>query len=84
MKEFGQMEEEQIYQILEHQVEDAWKDINEGMLRPFVIPKPLLDRILNLARAPELFYKQRTEGYTVVNPIVQDKIASVLVHPIPF
>ncbi|CAO2821280.1 unnamed protein product [Amaranthus hypochondriacus] len=84
MKEFGLMEEEQIYQILEHQVEDAWKDINEGMLRPFVIPKPLLDRILNLARAPELFYKQRTEGYTVVNPIVKDKIASVLVHPIPF
>jgi len=34
---------------MKSEVEEAWKDLNEAMLRPFTIPKPLLDRILNLA-----------------------------------
>ncbi|XP_021768911.1 valencene synthase-like [Chenopodium quinoa] len=83
MKETGITDEQHVYQVLEKKVEDAWKDLNQGMLRPYSIPKPLLDRIINLARAPEIFYKGRTDGFTIVNQIIQDKIASLLFEPIP-
>lgn len=83
MKETGVLDEEQVYQVLEKKVEDAWKDLNQGMLQPYAIPKCLMERILNLARAPEIFYKGRTDGYTHVNEIIKMKVAAVLFDPIP-
>ncbi|XP_021764447.1 probable sesquiterpene synthase [Chenopodium quinoa] len=83
MKGHVDVDEEQVNQIIEKKVDDAWKDFNQALLRPYVIPKPLNDRILHLTRAIMVFYKDRTDGYTIVNKIIQDKVASVLVHPIP-
>ena len=83
MNEHGILDEEQAYQAVEKHVEDAWKDFNQGMLRPYMIPKPLLDRILNFNRPADVFYKGRHDAYTHPNQIIQDKIASVLVDPIP-
>ncbi|XP_057525719.1 probable sesquiterpene synthase [Amaranthus tricolor] len=82
MKEKGVSNENEVYEILEKKVEDAWKHLNHGIFRPFVIPKPLLDRILNLARAPEIFYKGRTDGYTIVNQVIRDKITACIFDPV--
>ncbi|KAK9706798.1 hypothetical protein RND81_07G151900 [Saponaria officinalis] len=84
MRQHGITNEVQVYEELEKQVKDAWKDLNEGMLKPYAIPKPLLDRVLNLTRVPDVMYKGRTEGYTFVNKTIQHKVASVLIEPIPF
>ncbi|KMT08737.1 hypothetical protein BVRB_6g140080 [Beta vulgaris subsp. vulgaris] len=83
IKENGIIDEEQAHEFLEKQVENSWKDLNQAMLRPYVMPKPLLDRIRHVTRGTDIFYKGRTDGYTLVNQIIRDKIASVLVHPIP-
>uniref|UniRef100_A0A803MH31 Uncharacterized protein n=1 Tax=Chenopodium quinoa TaxID=63459 RepID=A0A803MH31_CHEQI len=76
------MSEDEANEKLREEVEDAWKDINEAMLQPHVISKPLLTRILNLARSAEVIYKDGTDGYTEVNQTLKEKTASVLVHPI--
>ncbi|XP_074269867.1 putative sesquiterpene synthase [Silene latifolia] len=83
MKQHGISNEVQVYEELEEKVKDAWKDVNEGMLKPYAIPKPLLDIILNQTRVPDVMYKGRTEGYTLVNKTIQQKIASVLIDPVP-
>ncbi|KAL9232160.1 hypothetical protein vseg_007299 [Gypsophila vaccaria] len=83
MRQHDVSEEVEVYEELERQVKNAWKVINEGMLKPYAIPKPLLAAVINLARGPEVMYKGRTEGYTFVNYVVRQKIASVLIHPIP-
>lgn len=83
MKEHDMKDEKEVYEELEKKVEDAWKDVNEAMLGPFEVPKPCLDRLINLARVPNVMYKGRADGYTHVNDTIMDKIASVLVHPIP-
>ncbi|XP_074267694.1 (-)-drimenol synthase-like [Silene latifolia] len=83
MKQHDMSDEAQVYEELEQIVKNAWRDINEGMLKPYAIPKPLLDIILNLTRVPDVMYKGRTEGYTLVNKTIQQKIASVLIDPVP-
>ncbi|XP_074269868.1 putative sesquiterpene synthase [Silene latifolia] len=83
MKQHGISNEIQVYDELENHVKDAWKDINEGMLKPYAIPKALLERILFLARVTDTFYKGRTDGYTFVNETIQQKIASILIDPVP-
>ena len=74
---------EEAYEKLRKQVDDAWKDINEAMLQPHVIPKRCLIRILNLARSADVIYKGSADGYTNVNQVLKEKVASILAHPIP-
>ena len=45
------------------QVEDAWKDINQGFIDAQSPPRPLLTRILNFARVMDVLYKE-DDGYT--------------------
>lgn len=40
------------------QVEDAWKDINQGFFDAQSPPRPLLMSILNLTRVMDLIYKE--------------------------
>ncbi|KAL9232173.1 hypothetical protein vseg_007312 [Gypsophila vaccaria] len=82
MRQHGIKYEVQAYEELEQQVKDAWKDVNEGMLKQHAIPKALLDVVLNLTRVPDVMYKGRTEGYTFVNKTIQQKVASILIEPI--
>lgn len=77
------MSEEEAKEKISVEVEDAWKDINQAMLKPYVIPKPLLTRILNLARSADVIYKGTSDGFTQVNQTFKDKVASVLAHPVP-
>ncbi|KAJ8436239.1 hypothetical protein Cgig2_023414 [Carnegiea gigantea] len=83
MKQHGIKDDKQTYEALEKLVEDAWKDVNQAMLKPYKVPKPCLDRLLNLARVPNVMYKARTDGYTLVNDTIMHKVSSVLIHPIP-
>ena len=78
----GVSKEEHAYQELLKQVENAWKDINKAMLQPYAIPKPLMTRVLNLARAANEIY-EREDGYTIVSPTMKEKVAAVLFKPIP-
>ncbi|CAO2836013.1 unnamed protein product [Amaranthus hypochondriacus] len=72
------MSKEEANKKLKMEIENAWKDINEAMLQPYVIPKPILTRILNLARCTDVIYKDQTDAYTHFNEAFKDKVASIL------
>lgn len=78
----GAPSEEHAHDALKNILDNSWKDLNEAMLRPYPIPKPLLARILNLARVSDVVYKGE-DGYTIVSQSMKDKVAAVLVNPIP-
>ncbi|GMJ10482.1 terpene synthase 21 [Hibiscus trionum] len=62
-------------------LEDAWKDINEECMRPTAVPRDLLLRPLNFARASYLCYKHG-DGYTNWE-YMKDDIFALFVNPIP-
>nr|QWQ79613.1 TPS55 [Juglans sigillata] len=45
------------------QIVNAWKDINSDFLKPTQVPKHFLERVLNLARAMDVVYKD-DDAYT--------------------
>ena len=81
MKQHEATEEEAV-KYLWKQVINAWKDINEECLYPTSVPMPLLMRVLNLARAIDVIYKNE-DGYTHSDVVVKDFIVSVLIDPVP-
>ncbi|KAK1422017.1 hypothetical protein QVD17_24853 [Tagetes erecta] len=62
MKTFGVSEKVAIEAVVEI-VENAWKDINEGCLKPREVPMDLLAPIVNLARMIDVAYKF-DDGFT--------------------
>ncbi|KAK9674013.1 hypothetical protein RND81_12G205200 [Saponaria officinalis] len=78
----NKVSEKEANEMLNKEVEDAWKLINQAMLQPYVIPKLLLTRILNLARSAHVIYHDQSDGYTNVNQILKDKVDSILASPI--
>ncbi|XVF54382.1 hypothetical protein PTKIN_Ptkin05aG0176700 [Pterospermum kingtungense] len=76
------LSEEAALKDLEKMLEDAWKDMNEELcMRPTAVPRALLLRLLNFARATYFFYKHG-DGYT--NPeYVKDDIRALFVDPVP-
>ncbi|KAK9026271.1 hypothetical protein V6N11_039115 [Hibiscus sabdariffa] len=83
MKQHG-VSEEKACEKLNEKVENAWKDVNQGLLtRPNAgTPLPILTRVLNLARVMDFIYKEG-DGYTHVGSVVKAGITSLLIHPIP-
>ncbi|XP_055960452.1 alpha-copaene synthase-like isoform X3 [Mercurialis annua] len=75
MKQYGAYEEE-IVKSFRKEIENAWKDINEDLLNPTPVPMPLLECVLNLARAMDVIYKDE-DGYTNSH-ILKELVASVL------
>ncbi|KAL9271746.1 (-)-drimenol synthase-like protein [Drosera capensis] len=68
---------------LHKKVREAWKVVNEALLRPTVMPVPLLDRVLNLCRVTEVIYKG-ADLYTFANSAtMKGLISSMFVDPIP-
>nr|J7LP58.1 RecName: Full=Bifunctional sesquiterpene synthase 1; AltName: Full=Alpha-copaene synthase; AltName: Full=Delta-cadinene synthase; AltName: Full=Terpene synthase 1; Short=LdTPS1 [Phyla dulcis]AFR23368.1 alpha-copaene/delta-cadinene synthase [Phyla dulcis] len=63
-------------------LESAWKDLNEGFLRPTKIPAALLYRVLNYCRIIEVMYS-RGDWYTHVGPEMQGFVRQLLVDPVP-
>ncbi|CAN1323268.1 Alpha-copaene synthase [Linum perenne] len=68
--------EEVVVELFNEEIKNAWKDINKDFLRPQVVARPLLDRILNFARAMDVIYKVE-DGYTN-SYVLSDYVSSVL------
>ncbi|KAK5786670.1 hypothetical protein PVK06_041310 [Gossypium arboreum] len=80
MKQYGTSKQE-AYDELYKQIKNAWKDINEGFLKPRKVPMSALNRILNLTRVLDLFYKDH-DGYTNVGDSIKASITTLLIDPI--
>ncbi|KAK8589194.1 hypothetical protein V6N12_023597 [Hibiscus sabdariffa] len=63
-------------------VNDAWKDITEGFLKPTAVPTSVLNPILNLAKVMDLFYKGE-DAYTHAGYPAQTGITAMLIDSIP-
>ncbi|KAL4353892.1 hypothetical protein GQ457_06G022470 [Hibiscus cannabinus] len=70
------------YEELFKQVNDAWKDINEGFLKPTAAPTSALYLILNLARVMDVLYKGE-DAYTRAGNSAETSITALLIDPIP-
>ncbi|XP_027192027.1 (-)-germacrene D synthase-like isoform X2 [Cicer arietinum] len=79
MKQYGVSREDAINEI-SRQVTNAWKDINENLLHPIQVPKPLLIRVLNLTRAIDVMYKEE-DGYTHSLRLTKNYIQSIMLNP---
>ncbi|KAF8035607.1 hypothetical protein BT93_C1596 [Corymbia citriodora subsp. variegata] len=82
MKQYGVTEEE-AKQELRKQVADAWKDINEELCHPTIIPRPLLVRFLNFARTMHVVYKDEKDIYTHSGGKFKKHVTSLFVNPLP-
>ncbi|XP_021725964.1 (-)-germacrene D synthase-like [Chenopodium quinoa] len=80
MDQFGTSIEEAT-RGLQVYIEEAWKDINDEILGPKIVPKPLLLRLTNLSRTLYDVYHNDEDGYTT-STFTQEKIATILIHPI--
>ena len=68
---------------LEKLIENAWKDINEGCLKPMQVSLEMLSRILNFARVIYVAYKFN-DGFTFSNEMTfQDFITLLFETSIP-
>ncbi|XP_010049987.2 (-)-germacrene D synthase-like [Eucalyptus grandis] len=82
MKQYKVTEEEAKVE-LRKQVADAWKDINEGLCCPAIVPRPLLVRILNFVRAMHVMYKDEIDIYTHAGTKLKEYVTSLYVNPLP-
>ncbi|KAB2059402.1 hypothetical protein ES319_A11G300600v1 [Gossypium barbadense] len=83
MRQHG-VSEEEAYNELMKQVENAWKDINHELIfseTSKLLPMSVLTRILNLTRVTDFLYKNE-DGYTHVGKFTKDAITSLLIVPI--
>ncbi|KAI7741497.1 hypothetical protein M8C21_007727 [Ambrosia artemisiifolia] len=56
MKTFGVSEDVAI-EAIKNVIEDRWKDIHEGCLKPREVPMGILAPLVNIARTADVFYK---------------------------
>ncbi|PWA99702.1 terpene synthase 8 [Artemisia annua] len=67
---------------LKKMVENAWKDINEGCLKPREVPMDLLAPIVNLARMIEVAYKYN-DGFTFPEKTLKEYITLLFQVSVP-
>ncbi|GAB2284619.1 hypothetical protein Dimus_019074 [Dionaea muscipula] len=82
VKQYG-VSEEVACGELKKQVDEAWKDIVEEMLRPNAVPMPLLMCILNLTRVVEILYQGGEDHYTSAGANMINNVRITLIDPIP-
>ncbi|XP_042478009.1 (-)-germacrene D synthase-like isoform X2 [Macadamia integrifolia] len=80
MKQHGVTEEE-VYDEFNRRVENAWKDINQGCIKPTTIPMPFLMRSVNLARMMDVIYKHK-DGYVEASKILKEYITLLFIDPL--
>nr|WBO38683.1 terpene synthase 12 [Aquilaria agallochum] len=80
MKEYGATKQEAVKELYTR-IESAWKDMNEGLLRPTEVPKVVLMRVLNFTRSYHVMYAD-TDAYTFPD-YLKDFVAALLVHQLP-
>ncbi|GAB4854270.1 hypothetical protein Ancab_022857 [Ancistrocladus abbreviatus] len=84
MKEM-KITEEEAKAILENQVENAWKDINQELLlllgaQSNSLPKPVIMCFVNLARAVDISIHNDRNAY-IHSHITKPTVSSLFVHP---
>ncbi|KAH0654688.1 hypothetical protein KY289_032366 [Solanum tuberosum] len=72
---------EEAYIEIRKIIENNWKDLNRGCLKPTTVPRVLLMPVLNLTRVAEFFYKDE-DAYTFSKNNLKDVISMVLIDPI--
>ncbi|GAB2284625.1 hypothetical protein Dimus_019080 [Dionaea muscipula] len=82
MKQYDVSEEAACEELMKR-VNEAWKDLVQEMLRPTVVPMPLLICILNLTRVVEILYYGGEDHYTSASADMRTNIRIMLVDPIP-
>uniref|UniRef100_A0A2N9FPG5 Terpene synthase metal-binding domain-containing protein n=1 Tax=Fagus sylvatica TaxID=28930 RepID=A0A2N9FPG5_FAGSY len=80
MKQYGVSVEEEVYTLFQNEIADAWKDINQEFLKLTAVSMPLLERVLNLAHAMDVIYKE-DDGYTNAH-LIKDYVASLIINPL--
>ncbi|KAJ4718962.1 Terpene synthase [Melia azedarach] len=78
-KQHGVSEEDAV-NVFRKEVENAWKDMNQELLKPTAFPMPLMERVLNLACVMDYLHKD-SDSYTNAH-LVKDQIASLLRDPL--
>ncbi|KAI4312476.1 hypothetical protein MLD38_037282 [Melastoma candidum] len=81
MKEHGDLTEEEAKKELHARVLNAWKDINEGCLRPNPIQMTLLTRILNLTKFLHVAYED-IDHYTHPETKFKEYIRCTIAEPL--
>ncbi|CAF2016490.1 unnamed protein product [Brassica oleracea] len=80
MKQFG-VSKEQAVEGINIMLSDAWKDMNQELMRPHSCPFPLLMRIFNLSRVIDVFYRYQ-DCYTHPE-FLKEHIVSLFIEDIP-
>ncbi|OIT38732.1 viridiflorene synthase [Nicotiana attenuata] len=81
MRDYG-VSTEVAMEKFQEMAEIAWKDVNEGILRPTPVSTEILARILNLARIIDVTYKHNQDGYTHPEKVLKPHIVALLVDSI--
>lgn len=81
MRDHGVSTEEAMEKFQE-MAEIAWKDLNEGILRPTPVSMKILTRILNLARIMGVVYKHNQDGYSHPEKVLKPHIMALFVDSI--
>ena len=81
MKQHG-ISKEEVHNEFQKQIENAWKDTNEGCLRHTQVPMPLLIRVLNFSQAIDLLWKDE-DAFTHFGEVFIHGVTSLLVDPMP-
>ncbi|XP_055816949.1 vetispiradiene synthase 3-like [Solanum dulcamara] len=80
-RDYGVSTEEAMDKFRE-MAEIAWKDVNEGILRPLPVSMKFLTRILNLVRLIDVIYKHNQDGYTHPQKVLKPHVIALLVDSI--
>ncbi|PHT65193.1 5-epiaristolochene synthase [Capsicum annuum] len=81
MRDYGVSTEEAMVKFHE-MAETAWKDVNEGTLKPAPVTMDILTRILNLACIIDVTYKHNQDDYTHPEKVLKPHIIALLVDSI--
>lgn len=79
MKQHDVTNVEKVYDFLNQQVEDKWKEMNLESLKCKDVPMPVITRLVNLARVMDVLYKY-DDTYTRVGEELKDNIKQCFVH----
>ncbi|XP_028807766.1 alpha-copaene synthase-like [Neltuma alba] len=82
MKQYG-ISEEEAYKILDEDIKNYWKDINEECLNnPHDVPKSALGFVLNFAQGIEVVYENQEDRFTNGKSL-KHYVVQLLLNPIP-
>ncbi|KAL0407834.1 UNVERIFIED_CONTAM: Viridiflorene synthase [Sesamum radiatum] len=79
MNEYGVSEEEAMREF-SNIVENAWKDINEELVKEKAVSNEMIKRVVNLARLIDVVYKHNQDGYTHPEKVLKPHINGLLLE----